>query len=279
MMNRRRALMGKGDSDSTIYGSKLTWSVGNIDSTTGEINPSYPTYISSGFVNVEGGKVLTYTGPDKDENDIAFYVYVGQYDENHDFISRTALYAVSGHIVTVQLVENCKYIRFQFGHITSTSVNMNVSDGSLLVCAVQDRSEVKNGFVDGSYSKGTTSFSIANNVFSFSYFGNAIANTIEPKFKFPLSIKSGDTLRVLIKKTNGTLSGGFYAYISISGQEIITNQLWNTGATAMDKSGTAPSNGNTTSFYCRNATAAKSCTDYKCTIQIFKNGVQVIPEV
>lgn len=270
--------MGKSDSDSTIYGSKLTWAVGNVDSTTGEFNPSVTTYISSGFVKVKGGKVLTYTGPDKDENDIAFAVYVGQYDKNYDFISRISLYVPSSHIVTAQLVENCTYIRVQFGHATSTGVNMNVSDGSLFVCTVQDRSEVKNTFVDGSYAKGSSSATLTGNRLSINSFVIGSSNGLLLQFKYPLNIKTGDTLRLLIKKVSGTTSNSFLS-ADIGGNNVCTNKSWGTGTTTVDATKTSTTSNNTLNLALQLLSSTPKLNGYVATITVYVNGVQVLPEV
>lgn len=278
MMDRRRALMGESETNPTIYGSKLTWEIGILSSSTGELLSEYPTYISSNYVQVDSEKILTYNGPEKDENDTNYYVYICYYGENHAFVSREQIYSIPNHIVTKQIPENIKYVRFSYGHETTSGVNMNPSDGSLFVCLVQDRSEVKNGIVDGAYTKGSSSATYANNRLNITSFGMGSANSLPLQFKYPLNIKTGDTLRLRIKKVSGTNTISFLdAYIG--GNNVCSNQAWGTGNTPIDVTKTSTTSSNSLYLTLQLRSAVPTYNNYVVSITVYVNGTQVLPEV
>ena len=280
LMRRRRALAAKGKADTTIYGSKLEWKQGYIDSSTGVIDQSYSSWISTvDFIPMTPGKVLTYTGPDK-ENGVEYRLYAYCYDSNFNFLERVYIYLVSSHYVSAQIINSSTaYIKLSYGHSSSGGIDVLPSAGSLMVCAGQDRSEVKNGFVDGSYTHGTTSFSIENNVFSMlSIIKNGTANSFNPRFKYPLNIKTGDTIRVKLTKTAGSMSGAYVLAFSVGGNSI-GNVTWD-ASTGFNVTVTSSTSNNTLFIDGSRSTGQdRTFTNYKCTIAIFVNGTQVLPEV
>ena len=272
--------MAQGEADTTIYGSRLTWEVGILLAATGELDPNYPTYISSGFVAVDGGKVLTYTGPAADTNDVPFTVSVAEYDANYNFIQRSYIYYLSGHYDGLQLSANCKYIRLQFGHVSSTGVNMNVSDGASVICLVQDRSEVKNGFVDGSYTHGSSAATISNNTINITAFPSGAGNSQTFRYKYPLNIQIGDTIRLVIQKVSGSMSSNTFVDATVGGNWVANNKNWsNTQTIALDESSTSTTDNNETYVVIQTRSTSPTFTNYTCRIKVYVNGVQVLPEV
>lgn len=150
-----------------------------------------------------------------------------------------------------------------------------------LMSATSEPPQPKNGYVDAEYSKdsGDTVYSISNNVLSITKWKNTTANNLNFQFKQQVSFSSGDVIRVVIKKTAGSVGGAVYCNCTIGSTVVASNKLWNTGATALDESFTASSDFTGNYIYFRNRTGSKTYNGYKCTVTIYKNGTQYIPEL
>ena len=279
---RRRAMMaGSSNVDNTIYGSRLTWIQGGIDASTGAPTTSEYVIATVDYIPFSDKKVLTYTGPATNINGVVYFVYAALYDSNFNFLKRELIYYTPSHITTFQVVnQSVGYIKISYGHNAGTEEPVDPSEGSEFVCLVQDRSEVKNGFEDGSYTAGSTSMSISNNILSISkWSGGASANHVTLRFKYPLNIQTGDTVRIVVNKTAGTMSAAQYCNISVGGNTIISNKLWDKGSTAIDLTNTSPGNANNLAFVPQNRTSTASFTGYKCSVKVYVNSIQVLPEV
>lgn len=139
---------------------------------------------------------------------------------------------------------------------------------------------IKNGFVDGNYSvdSGETVYSLSNNILTLtSWKATSLANLSLPIIE-EISFQSGDTIRVLVKKTAGT---GFslFTNVMIGSTTILSNKSWATGNTALDETVSAPSNFSGQNVRFRNRSANKTSLNCKYSVTIYKNGVQILPEV
>ena len=280
LRRRRDFLSEKSAQDPTIYGSRLTWIQGGIDASTGSTTVSEYAISTVDYIPFSDKKVLTYIGPATNINGAPYYVYAALYDTSFNFLKRELIYFTSSHVTTFQVVnQSVGYIKISYGHNANTGELVDPSEGSEFVCLVQDRSEVKNGFVNGTYANGTSSCSISNNILSISTFDSGQDNRPNVYFKYPLNIQTGDTVRVLITKKSGSVSGAIYVDAWVAGNKIVGNKAWGTGNTALDQTLSSPGNSNTKVVVFNNRTGNKTYTNYKCSIQIFVNSVQVLPEV
>ena len=155
-----------------------------------------------------------------------------------------------------------------------------------MVSLLQRRREImqlikkeRNGYVDGTYTNGNSSWSVSNNVISISSLSGSYGNRMKILFKEGLNIQTGDTVRVLAQRTSGSISGIYYVDVWVGGNKIVNNKLWNKTATALDQSLASPGNSNSLYVEINNRTGDKTYTNYKCTVKIFVNGVQVLPEL
>lgn len=137
--------------------------------------------------------------------------------------------------------------------------------------------EEPNGFKDSaSVGLGRTVASMADGILSITNWASANANRMVLPFKKPIEIKSGDTVRILVKRKSGSMSGVVFAYGILGSWTAVNNQTWGTGATPLDKTATATSNITASSLILRQNTAVRTYTNYKVTINIYVNGVLVI---
>lgn len=159
----------KEDGPVTINGANLAWEIGIIVATSGVVDSSYTTYISTTDYIPVSGKRVTYTGPTADINDVKYFCYMTQYDSDKSLIRRDNIRNATAD--SPRRVEyNCAYVRFSFGHATSTSVNMNLQDGDLFTALAEPTGMP--------YAKGTWDdlfYCIDNNLYSTEYVaGDAI---------------------------------------------------------------------------------------------------------
>lgn len=285
LFQRRRGLMAAkanpvGD---IIYGSRLRWEQGTLDETTGDVDPEsqYSAYriYTPDYIDVTSvsGKAFTYSGAIKDENDDLFFSYMYQYAADKTFLARNYLLANNAAPIRFAKIDpNCKFVRFVFGHGNASGVLTVPADGAN---AIYNIVSVVQGLVDGTFAGGSSSFTVEDNVVQVNSFAVNAANKVQIQARYPFDYKSGDTVRILIKKKSGTLSGYQGCDIWVGGQIIVDNKLWDTGTTALDKS-LAVSNDATNAIIQFGARATvPTWTDYTFTIQIFVNGDQVLPEV
>lgn len=279
ILRRRRALMEKGETDPTIYGSKLTWEQGYLSS--GVLDTSYISWISTAnYIKFTPGGVLTYTGPNKNENDVPYIVYAMCYDSEFNYITYWTIYNSSSKYTTCQVTSaNVAYIKICYGHLSATNERTTVSEGNYFVCLVQDRSEVKNNFDGGTYTMGTSSGTVTGNRLSITAFNNGDSNALTLKFDYPLNIQTGDTVRVLIKKVSGSVSKVSFTNIYVGNNKVVNNVAWQTGNTPIDITSTVSTSNNTLTVVIQTHSVQPTYTNYAVSITIYVNGVQVLPEV
>ena len=262
-----------------IYGSRLTWESGIPDSSTGAISAN-TAYLTTDYIPLSG-KTLTYDGPLKDEGDVAYYVYIAQYKSDKSFITRIQMTFSGTQKREIDTWDECAYIKIAMGRSSSLGIAATTNDTDQFVATMQARKP--NRFVDRSFSadSGDTVYSVTNNVLSITKWkaGTSGYNLEVPSAR-PLGITANASVRVVIAKEDGTLSG----YMSVGGNvggnnSVFSGKTWGTGATAFDESatlGSAPSDKPMIAF---KTGANKTFTGYKVSIVVYLNGTQILPEV
>lgn len=111
-----------------IRGFDLLWKNGTILSSGAE-QPSLNA-IRSGFVPAANLK-LKFFGREKTENNIIYLVFVAEYGANKNFLRRKSLRDSNGNNYTVNLGNDCAYIRLVYGHANATNTRTTTSEGKL----------------------------------------------------------------------------------------------------------------------------------------------------
>ena len=134
ILRRRRGMMGR--SDIVLDGANMTWEQGLISNTTGLLDGTNLYYIStSNFIRViNPNYALIYDGPTADSNNVKYNVYVFQYTSDKSLIGRFVLNTVDYGNTPVVLESACAYIKISFGHVSSSGVNMNMSNKADFHC-------------------------------------------------------------------------------------------------------------------------------------------------
>ena len=175
--------------------------------------------------------------------------------------------------------DDCAYIRISMGRATSTGIAATTSDTALLVMSVQDRKP--NRFVDWSYSadSGDTVYSMSDNVLTITKWKAVSSNNLAVSAQRPIVAASGDTMRIVVTKKSGSVSASIYVNANAGGKAIANNVSWGTGTTALDVSTTLTDTANNASVTFKNRSYAPAYSNYKAQIAVYKNGVQILPEV
>ena len=257
-----------------IYGSGLTWTQGWL--ANGTLDTSKTTYLSTTDYIAMSMKTLTFIGTDPDANNVKYYLYVTQYDSGKNYIVRTGM--MDGGAVEYDLYDNCAYIKLSFGHGSSSGVVPANADD--LVLSVEPRKA--NRFLNMSKvtDSGDTEYSVSDNILSIKKWKATGSYNLSIPFGQPLGLSAGDTVRVVITRTSGSVNSGVAVYVMVGGNVVISNKTWSGDATAMDQSGTVPSSPTNTLYVSfRNSAATRTYTNYKVSIKVYLNGTQVLPEV
>lgn len=143
----------------------------------------------------------------------------------------------------------------------------------------------KNNYVAGTYTKGTSTFIVdENGDITISSFGSGASNAIEIPFLHAISIKTNDTVRILLTKKSGTLGGGATG-LTVGVYDANDNNLTvvsgaSVGQTTNIVDKTATANTDLSASKIRfQVSSNRTFTDFKFTAQIFINGTQVVPEL
>lgn len=112
----------KGADSNIIDGAKLAWEQGSMDATGATTVTDYAIRTLA-YVPVSG-EDLTYTGPIKDDNNAAYYLYIYEYASDYTFIQRVlALSNATGNPnYTVRLPSSCAYVKLVFGRSSASGV-------------------------------------------------------------------------------------------------------------------------------------------------------------
>ena len=137
-----------------------------------------------------------------------------------------------------------------------------------------------NKFVEGTITKGDTSLTVDSdgNVTVSSWKG-ATANRPSIPMVRAIDFKTGDSLRLVVKKISGTMSVQQYCEIWVNSFKVMSNELWGTGTTAIDKTITATADANSVYFTMNNKTGTANFSSYKFKVEIYVNGTKKFPEV
>ena len=126
---RRQAIISQNKEDPYIYGSDLEWEVGILSS--GTLNSSYTTYMSTiNFIPIRK-KELNFISPLINNNNINHYCYITEYNENKTYIRRPNL-VNDGIKQLYYLHDTCRYIKISFGYNSQTEELMTLEEAQLL---------------------------------------------------------------------------------------------------------------------------------------------------
>ena len=137
----------------------------------------------------------------------------------------------------------------------------------------------KNGLVPGTYTGGSSEWVVdADGVVSVVSWSRTAPNGVTIPFASAVPANVGDSIRVVVQKTNGTMSASPYSYVNV-GPAILTNQTWSNGATAVDKTITYDGETPIGHFYADYRVGAPTFNNYQFKVFVYVNGNQVIPGV
>lgn len=275
--SRRRALIAAQNNEpKMIDGAKLEWEQGYYDGTTGAATESNYAIRLKDYFEVSN-KDFIYEGPLNDGNGHLYYCYVYQYDSNYEYLGRA--YVLENWDPSAKPIvstsQNCAYVKLVFGMSSSFGIQVLPSSGNLVKVRLTAIGEEPTKLIDGTFTRGSSSWSVSNNVATISVFADTSSNYLSFRANRSISIVSGDSIRVLIKKTGGSVSGTIFVNCWVAGQTIV-NKQWETGNTAFDQTITASSNGSSASLTFTNRSGQKTYTNYKCTISVYVNGTKVL---
>lgn len=128
---RRQAIISQKSEDPYIYGSDLEWEVGVIILSTGEIDSSYTTYMSTtNYISIRK-RELNFISSLINNNNVNHYCYIAEYNENKTIIRRPTLVS-DGIKQLYYLHDTCRYIKISFGYAASTEELMTLEEAQLL---------------------------------------------------------------------------------------------------------------------------------------------------
>ena len=184
LFRRRRSIIAQQEEPVgpyTIYGDSLIWEQGYLPTDT--LDTSYTTWISSGYVKVNGNEYIDYTGPTEDENLVPWLVRIRQFDANKTYIGGSNILTAAGVYTQRKLVDGCKYIRICFGHESTTEVITSVDSGDLVVMPVTPGAtwRIPNDYYEVEYVRGA----------SQAYLNTGIVPVVNPRVV--TSVKVGNT--------------------------------------------------------------------------------------
>lgn len=138
----------------------------------------------------------------------------------------------------------------------------------------------KNRFVEGSFTRGTSAWTVdANGDVVFSALNGSSENFPYVQMIRKIDISTGDTVRLVIKKKAGSVSRAQFANIWVCGYKIATNTSWETGSTPIDVSGIAGTASTNAYLTINNLTGTATYSSYKVSVEVYVNGTKVFPEV
>lgn len=100
-----------------IDGSDYTWERKLINSDGRVSNSDFA--ITSEFIDIEDKRSVKYVGVHEEDGD-PLYVRVSQYNSSQEFIQRDTILDEYGTINIIVLEEECKYVKFTFGHTAAS---------------------------------------------------------------------------------------------------------------------------------------------------------------
>lgn len=275
--SRRRALIAAQNNEpKMIDGAKLEWEQGYLNATTGAATESNYSIRLKDYFKVSN-KDFVYDGPGNDGDGHLYYCWVYQYDSSYAFIRRDLILnnLANSPIIIINTAQNCAYVKLVFGIDSSHATPVPPSSGNLVKVRLTAIGEEPTKLIDGTFTRGSSSWSVSNNVVTISTFASGSSNYLTFRANRSINAVSGDSIRVLIKKTGGSVSGSVFVDCKVAGQTI-SNESWDTGKTAFDQTITASSNGSSTVLTFSNRTGAKTYTNYKCTVSVYINGTKVL---
>lgn len=156
---------------------------------------------------------------------------------------------------------------------------MTLADRRRALIAQQKKIVPKNRFVEGSFTRGTSAWTVdANGDVVFSALKGNAENRPYVQMIRKIYISSGDTVRLVIKRKAGSVSAAQFVDLWVCGYQIASNKSWGTGSTPIDVSGTAGAASSNAYLTINNRSGTASYSSYKVSVEVYVNGTKVFPE-